>query len=79
MESPIRLDLGTINIAPFVEGLIHYQSTCPEFRYGDGKMLGTQPHPTRGLTFTHCVLHLNLIKGTFKIYHSGLTHTLAYI
>ena len=44
MESPPRLDLGTINIAPFMEGLIYYQSMCPEFRYGDGKVLGTQPH-----------------------------------
>ena len=24
-------------------------------------------HPTRGLAFTHCVLHLNLIKDTFNI------------
>ena len=40
IESPPRSGLGTINIAPFVEGLIYYQSTCPEFKYGDGKVLG---------------------------------------
>ena len=39
MKSPPRLGLGTINIVPFVEGLIYYQSTCLEFRYGDGKVL----------------------------------------
>ena len=78
MESPPRLGLGTIYIAPFTEGLIYYQSTCLKFRYGDGKVLCTQPHPTRGSASTHCVLHLNLIKGIFNIIilHS---HTLAYI
>ena len=40
MELPPRLSLGTINIAPFMKGLIYYQSTCPEFRYRDGKVLG---------------------------------------
>ena len=40
MESLPKLSLGTINIMPFVEGLIYYQSTCSEFRYGDGKVLG---------------------------------------
>ena len=62
-----------------MKGLIYYQSRCSEFRYGDEKVLGTQPHPTRGLASTHCVLFLNLIKGTFNIHHSSLTHTLAYI
>ena len=41
MESPPSLSLGTINIASFVEGLIFYQSTYLEFKYGDGKVLGT--------------------------------------
>ena len=41
IESPPRLGLGTTNIAPFVEGLVYYQSTCLEFRYSDGKVLGT--------------------------------------
>ena len=78
-ELPPRLGLGTINVSIFVEGLIYYQSTCPKFRYGDREVLGTQPHPTRGLTSTHCILRLNLIKDIFKIYHSRLTYTLAYI
>ena len=62
MESPPRLGLGTINIAFFVEWLIYYQSMCQEFRYGNGKILGTQPHPTSGSTSTHCVPNPNLIK-----------------
>ena len=66
MESPSRLGLGTMNIAPFLKGLVFYQSTCPDFRYGDGKVLGTQPHSTRGLASTHCVPSLNLIKGRFN-------------
>ena len=41
MESPPRLGLRTIYIVPFMEGLIYYQSTCLEFRYGDRKVLGT--------------------------------------
>ena len=62
MESPPRLDLirsrGTLDIALFMEGLImkgliFYQSTCPKFRYRNGKVLGTQPHPTRKSAFTH--------------------------
>jgi len=32
-----------------------------EFRYGDGKVLDIQPHPTRELASSHCVLRLNLI------------------
>ena len=36
-------------------------------------------NPTHGSTSTHCVLRLNLIKSIFNIYHSRLTHTLAYI
>ena len=71
MESPPRLGLGTIYITPFMKWLIYYQSTCLKFRYGDEKMLGTQPHQTRGSTFTHCVLHFNPIKGTFNIVNLG--------
>lgn len=78
IESP-RLGLGIINIVPFVKGLIYYKSTYLKFRYGDRKMLDTQPYPTRESTSTFCVLRLNLIKETFNIYHSRLTHTLAYI
>ena len=62
-----RLGLGTIYIAPFMEGLIYYQCTCPEFKYGYGKVLGTQPYLTCWSAFTHCILRLNLIKGTFNI------------
>jgi len=77
MELPPRVGLGAISIASFMEGLIYCQSICPEFRYRDGKMLGTQPHPNHGLASIHCVLHLNLIKVIFNIYHSSLTHMLA--
>ena len=38
-----------------------------EFWYDFGNVLSTQNHPNRGSTFTHCVLHLNFIKGTFSI------------
>ena len=75
IESSPKFDLGTINIASFVEGLIYYQSMCSDFRYKDEKVLGTQPRLTHGSAFTHCVLRLNLIKDTFNIYHSRLTHT----
>jgi len=67
MESPPNLDLGTINMAPFVEGLIFYQSLCPEFRYGDRKVLSTQSHPTHKSTSTHCVPNINLIKDNFNM------------
>ena len=67
MESSPRLGLRTINIAPFVEGLIYYQSTCLEFRYGNRKVLGTQPHLTCGSAPTHCVPCLNPIKDTLNI------------
>ena len=65
MESPPKL--GIINIAPFMERLVYNQSMCPEFRYGNGKVLGIQPYRTRGSAFTHCVLYFNLIKDTFNI------------
>ena len=35
------LGLETINIMSFMEGLVFYHNTCPEFRYGDEKVLGT--------------------------------------
>ena len=62
MESPPSLGLGTKNIAPFKERLIFYQNTCPEFKNGDEKMLGTQPHSTCRLASTYCVPNINLIK-----------------
>ena len=46
-----------------------------KFRYGDGKVLGTQPHPTHGLASSHCVLRLNLIKGMFNIVSYAHIHT----
>ena len=61
MELSPRLSLGIMNIGLFMEGLIYYQSTCLEFKYRDGKVLGTQPHPIRGSASTHCVLYFNLI------------------
>ena len=67
MESPPSLGLGTINIVPFRGRTNLYQSTCLDFRYGDGKVLGTQPHPTYRSAFTHCVPSLNLIKGIFNM------------
>ena len=45
----------------------------PEFKYRDGNVLDTQPYLTRGLTSTHCIPHLNPIKGKFNIVI--LTHT----
>ena len=57
------------------KGLIHYQSTCPEFKNRDRKVLSTQPHPTHESTSTHCVLHLNLIKGIFKTCILDSPHT----
>ena len=46
---------------------------CPKFRYRDGKVLGTLPHPTHRLTSTHCVQILILSKGPLICY-SELTH-----
>ena len=39
---------------------------CPEFRYGDRKVLGTQPHLNCWLASTHCVPNPNSIKGSFS-------------
>ena len=56
----------------------YYQSMGSEFRHGNEKVLGTQPHPTRGSTSSYCVLHLNLIKGMFNIVSYTHTHTHKY-
>ena len=66
MESPPKLGLGTINTVPSMEGLVYYQSMCLEFRYGDEKVLDTQPYLTHESASTHCVLRLNLIKGVLN-------------
>ena len=68
MELPLRLGLRIINIASFMEGLIYYQSLCPEFRYRDGQVLDTQPHVTHGSTSTYCVPNPNPIKGSSNMY-----------
>ena len=67
MESPLSLGLRTLNIAPFVEGLIFYQGMCLGFRYEDEKVLGTQSHPTHGSASTHCIPNINLIKENFNM------------
>ena len=41
-----------------------YQSMRPEFRYGDGKVLGTQLHLTRKSTSIYCVSNPKPIKGS---------------
>ena len=50
-----------------MEGLI----LLPEYGFGVqvrfGKVLGTQDHLIHRSASTHCVLHLNLVKGTFNI------------
>ena len=46
-----------------------------EFRYKDGKVLGTQPHSTCRSAFGHCVLRFNFIKGSFYIVIYTHTHT----
>ena len=48
-----------------------------EFMYGDGKVLDTQPHPTHGSAYSHCILRLNFIKDLFNIVI--YTHTYTYI
>ena len=67
MESPSNLGIRTINIAPFLEGLIFYQNMCSKFRYGDRKVLGTQSYLTHGSTSTYCVPNINLIKENFNM------------
>ena len=51
------------------------QSMGLECKYGDGKVLGTQPHLTHGSASNHCALRLNLIKGLFNIVIYTHTHT----
>ena len=77
MESPPRLGLRTINIAPFMEGLIFYQSMCPKFRYEDGKVLDTQPHPICGSASTHCAQVLISLKVGLTCYSNSHTLQLA--
>ena len=53
----------------------YYQNMGLEFRYGFGKVLGTQNHPTHGSTSSHCVLHLNLITGMSNIVFYTYTYS----
>ena len=53
----------------------YYQNMGSEFRYGFGKVLGTQNFLTRGSASSHCVLRLNPIKDIFHIVILTLTHT----
>ena len=55
-----------------VEGLM-FTKVCLEFRYGDVKVLGIQPHQTYTLAYTHCVPNPNPIKGSFNMLFK--THT----
>lgn len=61
MESLHRLGIETINITP-CERTDLYCSSCPEFRYRYGKVLGIQPHSTRRPASTHCIPNLSPIK-----------------
>ena len=56
-------------------GLSYYQIIGSEFKYGDEKLLDTQPDLTRRSTSSHCVLRLNPIKGSFNIVIYTHTHT----
>ena len=57
MESPPSLGLGTINIAPFVEGLLFTRTRV----WSLGMVL------IHRSASTHCVPSLNLIKGIFNM------------
>ena len=58
-----------------MEGLVLLLEYEFRVRYGDGKMLGTQPHKTSRSASSHCVLCLNLIKGSFNIVICTHAHT----
>ena len=78
MELPPRLGLGTINIVPLCgRTSLTTRVWVRNLGLGDRKVLGTQPHPTRGSASSHCVLHLDLIKDSFNIFIYTYTHTLA--
>ena len=72
MKLPPRLGLGTIYIVPFMEGQIYYQSTCLEFRYGDGKVLGTQCVGQLSLIVSYVLI---LLKAHSILLFSTHTHT----
>ena len=72
MESPPRLGLGTIYIVPFMERQIYYQSTCLEFRYEDGKVLGTQLVDQLPLIVSYVLI---LVKAHSILLFQTHTHT----
>ena len=76
MELPPTLGLGTINIVPLVEGLIFYHITCPEFRYGDGKVLSIQPDLTQPMGWLPLIVFqvLILLQASLICYSNPHTH-----
>ena len=76
MELPPTLGLGTINIVPLVEGLIFYHITCPEFRYGDGKVLSIQPDLTQPMGWLPLIVFqvLILLQTSLICYSNPHTH-----
>ena len=71
--------LGTIKQFPYMEGLVLL------LEYGDGvqvrgwEVVTNLTPPDSWLASSHCVLHLNLIKGSFNIVIYTHTHILTYI
>jgi len=61
------MGLGTMCVMPFYGRIDLYQSSCPEFRYEDGKVLGIEPYLTHRSASTHCVSNPNPIKGSFNM------------
>ena len=76
MELPPTLGLGTINIVPLVEGLIFYHIMCPEFRYGDGKVLSIQPDLTQPMGWLPLIVFqvLILLQASLICYSNPHTH-----
>ena len=76
MESPPKLGLGTIYIQRLYGRTDLYQGMSPEFRYRDGKVLGTPPHSTPPVSRPPLIVFQILILSQgFLIYFSKLTHT----
>ena len=76
MELPPTLGLGTINIVPLVEGLIFYHIMCPEFRFGDGKVLSIQPDLTQPMGWLPLIVFqvLILLQASLICYSNPHTH-----
>ena len=80
IELPSRLGLGTINVALFHGRTDLYQGMSPEFRYRDGKVLGTPPHSTPLVSRPPLIVFqiLILLKGPLICY-SKFTNMLTCI